>query len=270
MTNGAIFIGRGGIFNGSSVTSATPTLPSVQNANGLLICHVSSYNNGVHTCSTTGWFKFGQQNNGSGFTSSIFYAREGVGAPTITWTGAANAQAVIIYYNDANAIIGDIGANTVNPGAGSSHSSLSLNTTRANSLVVLVDTANITSFMSGSPSGWINDIDIGGTSEFTKKLNISGSSSNNTTVSQQGSNNSLWVEWQLEVREALPTDGLQASELETSAIFTPRTGLDASELQSGVIFTPRTGLDASEIETFIIIRPGTTPTTTWIPRIIHI
>jgi hypothetical protein len=83
---------------------------------------------------------FAQQNSGTSFTASLWYASQSALAPTFTWTGAAACAGQIWYYSDPAAVTNvGIGANSVSTGSTSTHTSTSINTTYNKSLVALID-----------------------------------------------------------------------------------------------------------------------------------
>ena len=203
---GPAFVRAGTRAAPGSVETISPAKPTVNGQAGLLLCAVHTANNAVHSTATSGWTKVAQVDSGASFTASLFTAPESAAAPVFTWTGAAQAAAIVAYYGDAGAatdpVVGDSGSTT---GTTSPHTSSAITTGRNDSLAVFVDASAFNTALT-TPSGWTaNNADGGGAGRLTfgsKAVATSGTSSG--AISTAGAV-AAWVQWQLEIRTALVT-----------------------------------------------------------------
>ena len=259
----AAFLRVGTRAQSASAASLAPVKPAVNGLNGILLAVVSSKNNATHSTATAGWGQVGtQQNSGASFTSSLWIAAEGAGAPTFTWTGAVACQAQIAYYADPNNPLDPTpGSTTVGSGLTATHTSASLNTTRDLSLVVYVDVAAANTALA-LPVGWTENVDAGSATDVgrtvfgSKAVNTSGSASG--AISVTGAN-AAWVQRQIELKiTAAP--GLEQSKIETIAWLDPNEGLSSSKIEA-VAWLESLTLQFSKIEVVAWVEPGIVPPT---------
>jgi hypothetical protein len=249
MTTAAGFIGAGAILGTAAGAGVTPSLPTTV-PGGILVCVACSKNNTTHTTSTTGWSKLGQTNSGASFTSSVFVARVGAAAPNIQFGATiAGSGQVSCYASPDTAIDLTIGASSSSAGTTTTHTSTSINTTRANSAVIYADVCAANAAMT-TPAGWTENIDAGSATSVThhvlgiEALGASGSASG--AISATGANGA-WVQWQIELR----TTAAQPAEL--------------SKIEQGLWLAPPVDqLALAKIEQGLWL----TAIPTWKPRII--
>jgi hypothetical protein len=234
---GPSFVSIGARAQSAGAATLTPSLPTVFGTGGLLVCVVHSKNNATHATVTSGWSKLGSTvNSGASFCASVFVAPEGSAAPVITWTGSVACGAQIAYYADpANTVDPTLGASTSNTGSTATHSTSAINTTRNNSDVIYVDAAAANTAMA-TPSGWTENSDAGSATDAgrfvfgQKAVATSGSSSGAISVTGASA---AWVQWQIELLEAVPASGLQSSKVEVGAWLDAPQELSFSKVEVG-------------------------------------
>jgi hypothetical protein len=235
----AIYRSVGTRSQSASAATISPALPTVDgnNAKGKLLAVVTSKNNATHSCATSGWSQVGSQvNSGASFTASVWQAAEGAGAPTITWTGAVACSAQIAYYSDGQGVMDTgFGASTSNTGATATHSTVSINTTRNNALVLYIDVAAANTALA-TPSGWTENVDAGSGTDVgrtvwgSKSVATSGSASG--AISVTGAN-AAWVQFQIELYADQATNQIQVSKAELAAMLDVPDGYATSKAELG-------------------------------------
>jgi hypothetical protein len=233
----------------ATISPAKPTI--VGNAGGVLLAVVTSKNNAVHSCSTSGWSLVGSQiNSGASFTASLWIAAEGAAAPTFTWTGSVACSAQVAYYWDSLGPMDvSVSASSNANGTTSTHTSAAFTSTRANALAVYIDVAAANTALA-TPAGWTEQVDAGSATDAgrtvwgDKVLGASGSSSGAISVTGAAA---AWVQWQVELRVATST-GLDASKMEAGAWYDPGTGVDAAKIEVGAWLESPTEMAVAKIE----------------------
>ena len=156
-----IFATPVGTFTTSTgATALAPPLPVGFAAGDLFFWMTASKNNAAHTY-PAGWGTL-QTNSGAAWTVSVAakMAVSGEVAAAVSWTGSAACASQVWRYTgvDATTPFGVLG--TVSTGTGSPHISSSITTTRANSLVIVVDAAASNTAL-GALTGWTHDLSNG-------------------------------------------------------------------------------------------------------------
>lgn len=260
---GPVFNAIGARSQSAGAASIAPSLPTlVTNGNGLLVCVVTSKNNATHSTATGGWTKLGQVNSGASFTASVFTARQGSGAPTVTWTGSVACSAQIAYYAAPDgALDSTLGNSTSNSGATATHSTTAITTGRANSLAIYVDVAAANTAIGTPSGGWAEDVDAGSATDAgrtafgSKSIAASGASSG--AISVTGAN-AAWVQWQIELRlTAPPSPSFQVSKEEVLAWYDPPDGFDVSKEEILAWYDPSDGFAVSKMEVLAWYDPAT-------------
>ena len=248
---GPVFRAVGARSQSASAASIAPAKPTVDGASGLLLCVVTSKNNAVHSCATSGWSLVGQVNSGASFTASLWKAKESAGAPTITWTGAAACSAQIVYHADpANEVSLTLGASTNNNGTTSTHSTSAVTTSNNNSLVVYVDAAAANTGLA-TPSGWTENSDTGsgtdaGETTFGSKANATSGTSSGA-ISVTGAN-AAWVMWQVEIGGVGVNNAAEFSKAELAAWEEPAVGAAFAKAELGAWEEPAVGAAFAKAE----------------------
>lgn len=250
---GPVFRAIGARSQSAGAASIAPAKPTVDGVVGLLLCVVTSKNNGVHATATPGWSLLNQTNNGASFTASLWVAAETAAAPTFTWTGSVACSAHIAYYTDpANTMnIGSSVIGTAGTGLTATHSSTAIVTDVNDALAVYVDVAATNTSLT-TPSGWTSSSDTGSatdagrTSFGSKAVATSGTSSG--AISTTGAN-AAWVQWQLELKGSAPASAFQVSKVETAGWIEPPDGFDTSKLETAAWYDAAAGFGASKLET---------------------
>lgn len=220
----------------AGAATLSPTKPTIDAANGVLLCVVTSKNNATHATATSGWAQVGTQvNSGASFTASLWRAAEGAGAPTFTWAGSVACSAQIAYYADpANVTDTTLGTPSSNSGATATHSTTAITTGRDNSLAIYVDVAAANTAIA-QPTGWTENSDAGsatdaGRTAFGSKA-VASSGASSGAISVTGAN-AAWVQWQVELRgELAAANSLQVSKAEALAWLDPPEGFDVSKAE---------------------------------------
>jgi hypothetical protein len=234
---GPLFRAAGARSASASAATLSPAKPAVDGQKGMLLAAVTSKNNAAHSCPTSGWSQVGAQvNSGASFTASLWAAAETAAAPTFNWTGAAACSAQIGYYTDpansmniGSSVVGAAGSGTTSP-----HSSTALVTDAANVLAVLIDVAAANTALT-APAGWT--LDISGGSATDAGRTTFGSKAIATTATSSGATSSAgaaaaWVQWQVELKGAAATAGLQVSKEDLAAFLEPKAGFDVSKFKA--------------------------------------
>ena len=148
------YVGNGGFVSFyPAVSSITPPMPASPQAGDLLILQMG-VSDTVNITAPAPWVLLGTQTY-AGYTAALFWAvyTPGMAAPTISWGGDVDYATALIseYTGVGSSPIGAVGA--INFNNWGNHTSAAVNTTAANSLVLLSDISadgpNLT-----TPSGW--------------------------------------------------------------------------------------------------------------------
>ncbi len=156
------YVNAGSIQRATAQTSRSPTLPASRVSGNILIAVCISKNNASHTWSGTGWAKIGSNvNSGASFTSSIGWriVDGSEGQPTISWTGSADAAAIIYQLSGAKATQPFSNINT-NAGTTSTHSATGITGSASGSWALYLDAAAANTALA-TPSGWTENSDVG-------------------------------------------------------------------------------------------------------------
>lgn len=215
------FVSAGTISAGSAVTSRTPAAAAATRYVGdLEIAIVSAENSATTSTSSTGWNKLTQNNSSTAWSQSIFWRiYNGTNVdPVISWTGAADADAVRYTYRSTQPS-GTPVLNLGTPANGTTttHTSTGGNTTQANSLACYFDSDNANTAIA-TPSGWTEDADAGSATgpcrqaAGHKEITTSGTGSGSISVTGGGTR---WIQAQIEMLCALV--GAQSAEGSTLA-----------------------------------------------------
>lgn len=156
------YVNAGSIQRATAQTSRSPTLPASRVSGNILIAVCISKNNASHTWSGTGWAKIGNNvNSGASFTSSIGWriVDGSEGQPTISWTGSADAAAIIYQLSGAKATQPFSNINT-NAGTTSTHSATGITGSASGSWALYLDAAAANTALA-TPSGWTENSDVG-------------------------------------------------------------------------------------------------------------
>lgn len=200
------FSSAGARSQSAGATTLTPALPSGRASPGIMLAVLTTKNNAVHNCSTSGWSLVGQQNSGASFTASLWIAQGNAAAPVFTWTGSVACSAMVMAYNDPTGVMHvGVGASTVNTGNTSPHSSSAIVTTQNNALVVYVDVSaantaltNPGTYTSNVSSG--SGTDAGHTDSGSKLVATAGTSSGAISTAGAAAD---WVELAVELYSTL-------------------------------------------------------------------
>lgn len=220
----------------AGATTLTPTKPTVDSSTaGAMLAVLFTKNNATHATATSGWSLVSQVNSGASFTASLWIARASAAAPVFTWTGSVACAAQIAYVDGAEGVVSlTPGAISSNSGTTATHSTASLNSTRAGATVVYIDVAAANTAMA-APSGWTELADAGSATDAgrhvwgSKDLTTSGSASG--AISVTGAN-AAWVQWQVQMADAAAA-GAETSKLETGAWLDIPSGAVASKMEIG-------------------------------------
>lgn len=156
------YVNAGSIQRATAQTSRSPTLPASRVNGNILIAACVSKNNASHTWSGTGWTKIGSNvNSGASFTSSIGWriVDGSEGQPTISWTGSADAAAIIWQLSGTSATQPFSNINT-NAGTTSTHSATGITGTAAGSWALYIDNAAANTGLA-TPASWTERSDVG-------------------------------------------------------------------------------------------------------------
>lgn len=197
------YVNAGSVSSAASVTSRAPGLPASRVTGNILVAVCSSGNNATHTWSGTGWSKIGSNiNSGASFTSSIGWCviNGSEGSPTISWTGAAGAVA-IVWQLSGVAITQSFPSHNTNSGSTSTHSATGFTGSTTGSLAIYIDSANANTGLA-TPSGWTEHSDTG-SATFAARVTL-GSKKINTSASGNISVTGANAAWTMRIFELLP------------------------------------------------------------------
>lgn len=160
VVTGPAFIAAGAVAESASTTSLSPATPAnVANSHGLLIAVVVVKAFVTTSTATPGWTKLYETNASSFLTQAVYIANGAAASPTISWTGANAAYAQVAFYDDPHNPVETavVGATSVNTGNSTSLSTTTMNTTRANSVVIALGSISTNTTLT-TPAGFTENL----------------------------------------------------------------------------------------------------------------
>jgi hypothetical protein len=256
----------GGRSQSASATTLTPTLPIITGKSlGAYLWIVTVKSNDVITTAQVGWTKLFQDNSGTGYTAAYFIAPTTSTAGPATWASAAACSAQVIYIEDPDnpMVTNAVGASGVGIGSTSPHTSPSITTTRAMSLVLFIDqVSGYAGSYTSTPTGWTLNLQDGSPTDngaiviASKSGGAAGTSTGAISVT-----GTLfpWVQRQIEFLIVLPASGIQVTANEVANIMASRPGISVAGAELGNVMASGVGISASEVEIVLIFVPGGYP-----------